>query len=552
MLSLLGHHLLTPLFSPSPVSSFNPQKILNVLKYILQFQVSTDAQQFVAKFLKPIVDTILDSYTANEIFHDILHTAIYIVGKDLRFYCDEANCTSLDALASLFDKNKKYYDELDERGKPEVRVELMTRFGTKRKGFDHLATALSELTSDNFPNIETVHLLLAAGTDATFIMRVDKSMHSIAKATMNHLLRRANLEKFPARYLQLVRYDLQRLCKKLALSIPQLISEFNQFWRSFTLKLIKSESQEHKQLGLKEIDYLLDSCRVPDAYIVKGAGKEFVNGRYEITSSLVTNGCISSQNITYETISDRGKKLIIQPCIMTEPGKSHCDVWYFLSDENGVDYYFHETHPNKQDKPPLDGWKSCPQIRQPPPVLEPSSNSIPLKDEKGNLEKQLKRWLSDNNVYGIILGGCIDEDHIKATTVLKNFLSKMNTPSLTCAQLELSSSIDRGANVLESILPLLASTGPRITSHAQTTESLPSSSTTSYFTAIDTAKQRLLAAQRWKESMESALQGYLDASREVEAARSSLLDLERSHGIIDVDAHDDDDMPQSKRLKTKE
>ena len=49
--------------------------------------------------------------------------------------------------------------------------------------------------------------------------------------------------------------------------------------------------------------------------------------------------------------------------------------------------------------------------------------------------------------------------------------------------------------------------------------------------------------------MESALQGYIDASRELQAARSSLLDLERNHGIIDVDAEDEE--PQAKRSKTK-
>ena len=53
------------------------------------------------------------------------------------------------------------------------------------------------------------------------------------------------------------------------------------------------------------------------------------------------------------------------------------------------------------------------------------------------------------------------------------------------------------------------------------------------------------------ESMESALQGYIDASRELQAARSSLLDLERNHGIIDVDAEDEDEEPQAKRSKTK-
>ena len=101
---------------------------------------------------------------------------------------------------------------------------------------------------------------------------------------------------------------------------------------------------------------------------------------------------------------------------------------------------------------------------------------------------------------------------------------------------------------MESILPLLTSTGPSITAQSQSSQSAPSSAS-SYATAIEAAKQRLLSAQRWKESMEAALHGYIDASKELQAARSSLLDLERNYGIIDVDAEDDEDEPQAKRTK---
>jgi hypothetical protein len=532
-------------------------KVLDALEYVLKYQAtSKEAQQFSNKYMKPIVDAILDQQVArcekktNQIIAAILRTAVDIVRKDLTSSSSDAgNCNILDTLASIFNKKKKYYGDTESSGNnnPGVRVDMIKRFSWS--GFHHLATRLARVTSE-FPNLDTLHLLLLASIDATFVVSLDEPAQRISRAAKDHLMGLDDLTKYSTQDLFLVRHDLQRLCKNLALSKPRIMSDFNQFWRGLTLKLIKSESQEHKLFGLKEIEYLIDACRLPEAYIVKGAGAKFVNGRYEISSSVITNGCVSAQTITYERTSDCGKKLRLQPCLMTEPGKSHCEVWFFLSSTKGVDYYFHETNLIEQDKPPLLGWDCCTGGQHPPPTLEQSSNTIPLKDEKGNLEKQLINWAVDNDVYGILLGRCIDESHLRASASLRNFLSKMNTPNLTGEQLVLSNSLCRGASVLESILPLITSTGPTIRPQSQPIEQISSPSASSYFAAIEAAKQRLLSAQRWKESMESALKGYLDASREVQAARLFLLELEKSHGIIDVDADDEDnDAPQAKRSK---
>jgi len=538
---------------------YSSNKVLDALECARLFNLSQEAQRFSDRYLKSIVDAILDQQVdrnekdTNKTIAAILHTSVEIAMGDLPLKCEERKCRTLDALGSIFDKKKTYYGDLESSGNPEVRVDMIKSFCHSTfdiKGFHLLAKRLN-LASSEFPNIDTLHFLLLATIDASFVLSLDEAPRRISRATMDHLLGEDDLTKYPTQYLYLVRHDLQRLCKKLSLSTPQLMSEFNQFWRSLTLKLIKSESQQHKLFGLKEIEYLIDACRLPEAYIVKGAGYEFVNGRYEISPLVISNGCVSAQTFTYERTSDCGKKLILQPCLMTEPGKSHCDVWFYLSSSTtGVDYYFHETNPNEEQAVPLLGWRCIGGSKHPPPTLEQSSNTVPFKDEKGNLEKQLNKWAVENDVYGIILGRCIDESHLRASAFLINFLSKMNTPNLTSEQLALSNSLGQGASVLESILPLLTSTGPTISSQSQPIQPIPSSSASSYLTAIEAAKQRLLSAQRWKESMESALQGYLDASRELQAARSSLLELERNHGIIDVDADDEDEAPQAKRSKT--
>jgi hypothetical protein len=80
--------------------------------------------------------------------------------------------------------------------------------------------------------------------------------------------------------------------------------------------------------------------------------------------------------------------------------------------------------------------------------------------------------------------------------------------------------------------------------------SFPSPSVSNHFAAIEAAKQRLISAERFQKSMESALQSYLDASWEVQAARSYLNELERLHGVINVDT--DDEVPQAKRSKKEE
>lgn len=523
----------------------------------MKYHDTKKAQQFGVTYLKSIVDAILDQQVAtgekkNQIIVAILRTSVDIVGKELISNCDAKKCTTLDAIASIFDKKKAYYGDSESSGNPGVRVDMIKRFGhSSRRGFHHLATRLA-LQSSEFPNMDTLHLLLLASIEAAFVMSLDEAPRRISRATMDHLLGLDDLTKYPTENIYLVRRDLQRLCKKLSLSAPQVMSGFNQFWRSLTLKLLKSESQVHKLFGLKEIENLIAACRLPEAYIVKGAGNDIVNGRYKVSSSLITNdGCVRSQTVTYERTSDCGEKLTIHPCLMTEPGKSHCDVWYFLSNTKGVDYYFHETSTDEQDKPPLLGWKLIMGNMNPAPTLEQSSNTIPCKDEKGNLEKQLNKWAVENDVYGIILGRCIDESHLRASASLRDFLSKMNNPNLSCEQqLMISNSLGQGASLLESILPLLTSTGPTVASQTQPTQPLPSSAS-SYTTAIAAAKQRLITAQRWKKSMESALQGYIDASRELQAARSSLLELERNHGIIDVDADDGDEEPEAKRSKRK-
>jgi len=535
---------------------FSSNKVLSALQCVIRCPCK-EAQRFSDMYMKPIVNAILDQQVdrnekdTNKTIAAILRTSIDIATKELTNPCNTKKCSTLEALGSIFDKKKAYYGDSESSGNPQVRVDMIMRFGhSSHKGFHLLAKRLN-LASSEFPNIDTLHFLLLATIDASFVLSLDEAPRRISRATMDHLLGEDDLTKYPTQYLYLVRHDLQRLCKKLSLSTPQLMSEFNQFWRSLTLKLIKSESQQHKLFGLKEIEYLIDACRLPEAYIVKGAGYEFVNGRYEISPLVISNGCVSAQTFTYERTSDCGKKLILQPCLMTEPGKSHCDVWFYLSSSTtGVDYYFHETNPNEEQAVPLLGWRCIGGSKHPPPTLEQSSNTVPFKDEKGNLEKQLNKWAVENDVYGIILGRCIDESHLRASAFLINFLSKMNTPNLTSEQLALSNSLGQGASVLESILPLLTSTGPTISSQSQPIQPIPSSSASSYLTAIEAAKQRLLSAQRWKESMESALQGYLDASRELQAARSSLLELERNHGIIDVDADDEDEAPQAKRSKT--
>ena len=65
-----------------------------------------------------------------------------------------------------------------------------------------------------------------------------------------------------------------------------------------------------------------------------------------------------------------------------------------------------------------------------------------------------------------------------------------------------------------------------------------SSSSSDFFTAVSAAKQRLATAERWKQSMEMALNDYVAASKEVQDARVYLMELERSREVINVDEED--------------
>lgn len=552
-LLLLKPHTLLP-----PHAAISSRKVQESLEYAQKYQAtSNNAQQFIEKYMKLIISTILSQQyvksdkNTNQKITSILKIALDIVSAELSEIGNK--CNVLDALASIFNKKQIYYGDTT-NGNPQLRVDMIEMFSTD--GFDYLELYLvDQTTTPVFPSLETIHLLLVACIDATFVVGLDKPAYGICRAVMNYLIEMGDvLSEFSTKDLYLVRQDLKRLCKILATdSRPQIMSEFNRFWRRLTMKLIKSKSQEqHKLFGLKELGCLVEACRLPAYYTVTGAGSDDVNGRYEVSSSLLINGCVNSQTVvTYEKTNDSGKKTMkIQPCLMSEPGYNHCETWYFLSSTKGVDYYFHQTNPEEHDKPPITDWECCTEGQNPSPALQQSPETFPMRDGKGNLEKQLTKWAVENDVYGTLLAGCIDESHIRASTMFRNFISKSLTPNLSGG--ELSKSLGQGPiTLLEPILPLLTS-GGSLAQYMQQLSS-PSPSVSNHFMAIEAAKQRLISAERLKRSTETALQSYLDASREVQAARSYLNELERLHGVINVDTDDEDDeAPQAKRSKKEE
>src|SRR6056300_1120152 len=176
----------THFFLHTPVSSRN---VLKSLEYAQKHQAtSNNAQQFIEKYMKLIISAILSQQyvksdkNTNQKIISILKIALDIVSAELKSDIGN-NCNVLDALASIFNKKQIYYGDTT-NGNPQLRVDMIETFGAN--GLDNLeAYLVDRATTSVFPSLETIHLLLVACIDATFIVGLN---YGISRAIMNHLI----------------------------------------------------------------------------------------------------------------------------------------------------------------------------------------------------------------------------------------------------------------------------------------------------------------------------------------------------------------------------
>ena len=338
---------------------------------------------------------------------------------------------------------------------------------------------------------------------------------AVSTAIMKHilLLDESTLKRMDTKTIEGLRRELHRLYKDMSEIKPtivvvteensnndgvgsgdgvKLLYEYFAFWRELSLRLITSSSLPLRLFGWDEVSTLITESErarpIPRAYMVSGAGTEWINGLYEFDSKrLNRNGLYQIQyHMTIRPPNDDGGShhgdggvvvvdddssdapqqqhhlpqpppmAVVVPLYQTDiPSRGHgsasavgrlrmvtlfrCTMrssqkWWFLSEcdehqpgtDRDVDYYQHKSKREEERLPSKAGWVTCRAGSDPPPTLEAVGILEPRGEEYNTLEHQLARWAKDNGVIELVLGDGIHPEVVSRSAGLIKFLAGMS------------------------------------------------------------------------------------------------------------------------------
>jgi hypothetical protein len=186
---------------------------------------------------------------------------------------------------------------------------------------------------------------------------------------------------------------------------------------------------------------------------------------------------------------------------------------------NYTDYYTNNTSVNTLI-PPVSGWTSTDKANEPAPALEPVHIEVPVRKEHTALKMELARWFLEKNVLKLALGVDVSTSAdsssiIKLSEAIDNFIDG-------------GVASDQMTNMYAHILPSISMAPPATSPRAQSDET----HNKAVALAVETARQNLAAAERWKETTSSMLRSAQkedeSATEMVEKARQYLAKLEGS------------------------
>ena len=440
------------------------------LKEALPFLLtSKDARYFVETYMKPVISILLEQQPSKigqmekNCVEESFRLSVILVAEDLKSKVsgDSGHCVILDVLAMIFNRKKNYYKgskpnwNVNLSGLPEVRTSMINKFRSYR-GFAALASYLStRVTTNQFPSLETLHLLLGANCEAipthmnnpdqaTKVKMIEDDAINVAKAAMDFMDMTSEdmLKKQRHESLNTIRYDLQRIFDKIAPTRRKETYSFYQFWRGFALKLITSQSLPLKLFGWETVTDLIEASTdmrpPPKSFMVSGAGCTFVNGTYKYAGGMTDDGFAKpGSEVRYElqiptSLPDSeggGKKLTLFRCTMRSSQK-----WWFLSEadeeqpgtDKDIDYYQHKSKKHEENEPPPMGWVTCRSSGiDPPPRLQSSGIMVPIGEEFNTMEHQLAKWAIENDIVKLVLGDSIHREIVARSIPLIKFLASM-------------------------------------------------------------------------------------------------------------------------------
>jgi len=444
-------------------------EVAEALKYAHRYlPISANARAFVDKYLAKIMITLptqlleeIDQSDEQDCVKTSFRCSLRIVNDDLKAFKNKNHgdnlgiCSTLDALGHIFSKNKVYYN-----GMPEGHRENM--FGCDMFddfqhicGFENLVAYLNaKVTTPQFPNLEFIKYLLQATFESfrssfpgdTMRYLAQEEMRKIAQVVMKHILwlDDAALEKMDlCNTISVLRqffyaiYGGRPQSSFSPQSNPKGLSDFFDFWRSLAFKLVTSQSLPVKLFGWNQITALIAKsekmCPPPMAYVVSGAGTDFINGKYDVDPETMMESVYfdPDRELQYRRqipaddadSEGAGKTITLFQCTVSSQHTS-----WFLSEagtDSDIDYYQHNSLMNVNGLPSISGWIACGRGAGPAPTLKPVGLLVPAGEEHNTLEHQLAKWAIENRLVELALGGSTHSEIVEKSLELFRFLARM-------------------------------------------------------------------------------------------------------------------------------
>ena len=422
------------------------------LEYARRYShTSAEAREFVDKCMLRIVQIFLDQQPAKigEVERDCVKKALRC---SLQIICDDlsnankdgSDSPTLGVLNEIFNTKRIYYRKRGvsnaPEGLPELRVHMIHVF-RRIRGFKALEVYLNaRAATPLFPNMALGVLLRAVSEFIYHKREIQDLAHEIANATKKHLswLEGDAITEQVAKQVNGVGMGLYQIHSQLSESNPKILTDCFCFWRTLALKWVSSQSFAVMRLGWLEIRNLVKmsekNCPPPRAFIVSGAGSDFVNGRYEFYPKRVLETGYVKGNTEFQyhrqipaDYADEeiaGKTLTLFRCKMRSQHK-----WWFLSipdllqpgTDLDIDYYQLKSRPGHDLLPLSVGWLTCRAGDDPAPSLTPLGI---LCKEGGDYPLELAKWAIDNKLVELAFGSS-HHSIVKMSSNLINFLARM-------------------------------------------------------------------------------------------------------------------------------
>eukprot|EP00956_Cyclotella_meneghiniana_P022023 scaffold40929_cov62-Cyclotella_meneghiniana.AAC.1 len=362
----------------------------------------------------------------------LLGQVLEVVSADLKVAAElKRKCKTLSIITSIFDEVTGY-QESDKFDLVEAIAEA--------DGLSHLDKYIESCTCvTRFPSLDEISCILNL---LELAVEGDGEKHyqggaGLAEDIMSHLL------SFTEEQLLQHGDDSVDIFKHLStillkgLTYP-VVSDYFDLLREFVFKLISSSSVPLKLLGYEAMQNVIESNATfppPLAYLVQGAGKDVVNGRYEFDLEGLDDGHVlcdaeivySKSTPTSEDRSDHVELTSTMPQIFKDPINNR---WYISIDDETI-YVNYNT---SSVLPPHSNWNSLysyGSFSRNTPTLTPIGVMMPEGEEFSSLGNDCWSWMYDNDILELDAQDSgssnseIQKEAIKAGHSILHFIGEM-------------------------------------------------------------------------------------------------------------------------------